>query len=34
MSVLEYTSKFMELSRFTLVFVADKRLKMNTFKSG
>jgi len=34
MSVLEYASKFMELSRFALAFVADKRRKMNRFKTG
>jgi len=34
MSVLEYASKFMELSRFSPAFVADKRQKMNRFKAG
>jgi len=34
MSVLEYASKFMKLSRFASVFVADERLKMNHFKAG
>ena len=34
MSVLEYASKFMELSHFSLAFVADERLKMNRFKDG
>ena len=29
MSVLEYASKFMELSCFAPVFIADERLKMN-----
>ena len=33
MSVLEYASKFMELSRFIPVFVADERLKMNRFEA-
>jgi len=32
MSVLEYTSKFME--RFAPAFVADERLKMNRFEAG
>ena len=34
MSVLEYASKFMELSHFALSFVADKKLKMNRFERG
>ena len=34
MSVLEYVSKFMELSRFALAFVTDESLKMNRFKAG
>jgi len=34
MSVLEYTSKFMELSRLALAFVADEKLKMNHFEAG
>ena len=34
MSVLEFASKFMELSRFTPTFVADERLKMNRFEAG
>ena len=34
MSVLEYASKFMELSRFAPAFVADERLKMNWFEVG
>ena len=33
MSVLEYASKFMELSRFTPAFVANERLKMNRFEA-
>jgi len=33
MSVLEYASKFMELSRFAPAFVADERLKMNRFEA-
>jgi len=32
MTVLEYASKFMELSRFALTCVADEKLKMNRFK--
>ena len=34
MSILEYASKFMELSHFSPVFVADERLKMNRFEAG
>ena len=34
MNVLEYASKFMELSRFAPAFVADERLKMNRFEAG
>jgi len=34
MSILEYASKFMELSQFALAFVADDRLKINRFKAG
>ena len=34
MGVLEYTSKFMKLSRFAPVFVANERLKMNQFEAG
>jgi len=33
MSVLEYASKFMKFSRFTLAFVVDARLKMNQFEA-
>ena len=33
MSVLEYASKFMELSHFAAAFVADEKLKMNLFKA-
>jgi len=33
MSVLEYASKFMELSRFAQAFVAEERLKMNWFEA-
>jgi len=33
MSVLEYASKFMELSRFAPAFAADERLKMNRFEA-
>ena len=32
-SVLEYASKFMELSQFTADFVADERLKINRFEA-
>jgi len=32
MSVLEYDSKFMELSPFALTFVADKKLMMKHFE--
>ena len=34
MSVLEYASKFIELSRFAPAFVVDERLKMNRFEAG
>jgi len=34
MSVLEYVTRFMELSRFAPAFVADERLKMNRFEAG
>ena len=34
MSVLEYTSRFMELSQFAPAFVVDERLKMNRFEAG
>ena len=34
MSVLESTSKFIELSWFSPTFIADKRLKMNWFEAG
>ena len=34
MSVLEYASKFMQLSQFAPAFVADERLKMNRFEAG
>jgi len=34
MSVLEYASKFIELSRFALAFIADERLKINQFEAG
>jgi len=33
-SVLEYASKFIELSRFVLAFIADEMLKMNRFEAG
>ena len=32
MSMLEHASKFMELSHFSLAFVADEKLKMNHFE--
>jgi len=32
MSILEYASKFVELSRFTPTYVADEKLKMHLFK--
>jgi len=34
MSMLEYASKFMELSRFAPAFAPDGRLKMNWFEVG
>jgi len=34
MTVMQYASKFAELSRFTLDFVAFKRMKMRRFKEG
>ena len=34
MSVLEYASKFKELSHFGLTLVVDERLKMNRFEVG
>ena len=34
MSVLEYASKFIELSCFTTAFLADEKLKMNHFEVG
>jgi len=34
MSVLEYASKFMELSQFAPAFIADEKLKMNWFEAG
>ena len=34
MSVLEYASKFLELSHFALTYVADERLQMNRFEVG
>jgi len=34
MSVLEYASKFIELSHFALAFAANKALKMNRFRAG
>jgi len=33
-SVLEYASKFMEISHFAPAFVTDERLKMNQFEVG
>ena len=32
--MLEYASKFMELSYFTPPFVVDERLKMSWFEAG
>ena len=32
--MVEYASKFMELSRFAPAFVADERLNMNRFEAG
>ena len=34
LSILEYASKFMELSRFVSAFIANERLKMNRFEAG
>ena len=34
MSVFQYASKFMELSRFALAYVADEKLRMNQFEAG
>jgi len=34
MSMLEYASKFMELSRFAPAYVANEKLKINRFKVG
>jgi len=34
MSILEYASKFMELSQFSPAFVADEWLKMSRFEAG
>ena len=34
MSVLEYASKFMELSQYAPTFVVNGKLKMNCFKAG
>jgi len=34
MSVFEYASKFMELSRFAPTIVTDERLKRNRFEAG
>jgi len=33
-SVLEYSSKFMELSHFASTFIADEKLKINHFEGG
>ena len=33
MSVLQYASKFMELSRFAPIYVVNENLKMNWFES-
>jgi len=34
MTVLEYASKFIELSRFAPVYIADEKIKMNQFEAG
>ena len=34
MSVLDYASKFMELSHFAPAYVADEKLRMNHFVAG
>jgi len=34
MTVMQYTSKFTELSRFIPKFVSSKRLKMRRFEAG
>jgi len=34
MSVLEYSSKFIELYHFAPTYVADEKLKMNRFETG
>jgi len=34
MSMLEYASKFMDLSRFAPGYVVDEKLRMNLFKAG
>ena len=34
MSVLEYASKFIELSHFAPTFLVDEKLKMNHFEVG
>jgi len=34
MTVMQYTSKFIELSRFVYEFVSSKRLKMRRFEEG
>jgi len=33
-SILEYASKFIELSRFAPPHVADEKLRMNRFEAG
>jgi len=32
--VVEHASKFIDLSRFSLAFVVDEKLKMNHFEAG
>jgi len=34
MSVLEYASKFMKLSRYAPAFVTNRKLKVNRFEAG
>jgi len=34
MSVLEYASKFMEISRFAPAYVVSEKLRMNRFEVG
>ena len=34
MNVLDYASKFMELSRYAPAFITNRKLKMNCFEAG